>query len=337
VSLYTLSSDSITVRVTDYGGILVSLLVPDREGKVADVITGYDSLEKYVADFMHFGSIIGRFAGRIAHGEFALGGQDVRVTTNFGKHHLHGGAQGFDKKLWKAYTTATEGIVSLVLTCTSPDGEEGFPGTVEAAAVYTLSPDGTLRLSLSAKSDAPTVVNMTQHAYFNLCGADAGKDVTGHQLQIKAGRYAVTDDDLIPTGEMRPVEGTPLDLRQPAPIGPRLSSDHEAIRQAGGYDHSWELEPFSSMPDAFSARLHDPESGRTLTLWTVAPCLQVFTVNFSGDGHPGRGGGRYRGRAAICLEPQHFPDSPNRPEFPSVVLKPGGEYRNEIVYRFSTD
>ena len=325
------------VRFMTWGGVILSILAPDRDGVLDDVTLGYDALDGYVADTRYFGALIGRYANRICGGRFPLDGREVRLATNDGANHLHGGPRGFHVAVWDAELFGGDGGVGAVLRHTSPDGDEGYPGTLRARVTYTLTDDEDLEIDYQAVADAATVVNLTQHAYFNLGGHDAG-DVLGHELTLAASRFTPVDATLIPTGELRPVLGTPFDFTTPHPIGARIDADDEQLRRGQGYDHNWVLdrEPGS---DALllAARVREPRSGRVLETWTTEPGIQLYTGNVIPGGPLGKGGVDYVRRAGLCLETQHFPDSPNRPEFPPTVLRPGEEYRSRTVYRFRVD
>ncbi|MDF5754017.1 aldose epimerase family protein [Spongiactinospora sp. TRM90649] len=303
------------VRVLTYGAIVQSIETPDATGLSADVVLGHDSLGGYLRGDAHLGALIGRYANRIAGGRFTLDGREYRVPRNNGPNTLHGGDRGFDRRMW---TAEPGGDDSLALYYVSPDGEEGFPGTLRTEVVYTVTPDGGLRMEYQAITDAPTVVNLTDHSYFNLSGAGAG-EVLGNVLTIDADHYLPVDATQIPVGDPAPVAGTPFDFTTPHAVGERIG--------AGGYDHCWVLNP----GDGVKARVEDPASGRVLEVLTTEPGLQFYTAD-----HLDRRADGYGPHAALCLETQHFPDSPNRPSFPSTVLRPGERFRSATVYRFST-
>jgi aldose 1-epimerase len=332
VELFTLSRGALTVAVTNWGGHVVSIRVPDREGKVADVALGYPDAAGYFADPAFFGALVGRYANRIAGGEFSLGGKEYSLARNNGPNALHGGPGGFHKRLWTARVVTGADGDALELTYVSPDGEEGYPGTLTAVVVYSLTADGGLRIDYSATTDRETIVNLTNHTYFNLAGEASG-DVLGHEIEIEADAFTPVDKTLIPTGEIRPVAGTPFDFRRPVAIGARIDAPDPQLEAAGGYDHNFVLRgPSGEL--RLAARVHEPKSGRVLEVLTTQPGLQFYSGNFLDGTIQGPSGRRYARRSGFCLETQHFPDSPHRPEFPSVVLKPGDRYRQTTVYRF---
>ncbi len=336
VEIYTLrNSQGAEARIMTYGGIVQSLSVPDRNGQVADVVLGYDSLDGYLTNTPYFGALIGRYGNRIGGAKFTLEGQTYTLATNNGPNTLHGGLVGFDKVVWTARPTETSKGPALILAYLSQGGEEGFPGNLQVTAIYTLTDDNELKLEFTATTDQPTVVNLTHHSYFNLAGQGNG-NVLDEIVYINADKFTPVDNTLIPTGELRPVAGTPFDFRTPMAIGARISeTNDEQIAFAGGYDDNWVLN--KTAPDALSlaARVHDPVSGRTMEVWTTSPGLQFYTGNFLDGTITGKDGKVYQHRYAFCMEPQHFPDSPNHPEFPTTELKPGQEYHNTIVYKFS--
>ena len=337
VTLYTLTNaHGMTVRVTNYGGIIVSLQFPDRTGRPADVVLGYDSLAGYLRGSPYFGSIIGRYGNRIAKGRFSLDGRSYTLATNNGPNHLHGGVRGFDKVVWSAEPFEGPDSAGLVFRYTSPDGEEGYPGTLRATVTYTLPRDrNELIFDYQATTDRPTPVNLTQHSYFNLSGDGTG-DVLDHVVTLHAARYTPVDSTLIPTGELRAVDATPFDFRTPAAIGARIGQDDEQLRYGRGYDHNFVLDKTGGdTGPTFAARVHDPASGRVMEVYTTEPGLQFYTGNFLDGTLRGKSGVVYGHRYGFCMETQHFPDSPNKPEFPSTILRPGEEYRSRTVYRFS--
>ncbi|MBW8481404.1 aldose epimerase family protein [Actinomadura parmotrematis] len=310
------------VRVLTYGAAVQSLEVPGADGESVDVVLGYGTLDEYVAGSSYFGATVGRYANRIAGGRFELDGREYRLHRNEPAASLHGGREGFDKKVWEVAEATDD---SLTLTYLSPDGEEGYPGAVEVHVTYALSGDA-LRIDLEAASDAPTVVNLTHHGYFDLSGGQ-DEDVLGHVLHMDAARYLPTDADLIPTGELAPVVGTPFDFTAPQAIGVRIDEPHPDLMAAGGYDHCYVL-------DDGAVTVTHPGSGRTMEMTTDAPAVQFYSGNFLDGSTKGPSGRPHRRRSGFCLEPQHFPDSPNRPEFPSTVLRPGGTYASSTVFRF---
>ena len=321
-------------RITNYGGIVTSLLVPDRHGKMGDVVLGYDTLAEYLQGSPYFGCLVGRYGNRIANARFALGGKEYRLAANDGAHSLHGGLKGFDKVVWTPEPTLTADGPALVLRYTSPDGEEGYPGNLSVTATYTLTNDNGLRLDYAAATDRETVCNLTHHSYFNLAGAGAG-DILAHEVMIPADRFTPVDETLIPTGELRSVAGTPLDFRTPMAIGARINQDDEQLILGKGYDHNWVLnKPAGAL--GLAARVTEAGSGRVMEELTTEPATQFYTGNFLDGGNVGKGGKAYHFRSGLCVEPQHYPDSPNKPQFPSTVLRPGETYRSTILYRFST-
>jgi aldose 1-epimerase len=329
VDFYSLKDGKIEVGIMTYGGIVVSLRVPDRNGKLEDVVLGCDSVEKYVAQTAHFGGIVGRYANRIAHGTFQLDGHTYSIPKNDGDNALHGGPIGFDKVVWEA-KQIPDGVE---LTHASKDGDQGFPGTLTAHVRYTLS-SGALRIEYSATSDKRTVLNLTNHSYFNLAGQGNG-DVLGTVLEIDASRMTPVDAMLIPTGELKSVEGTPFDFRKPHKIGERINADDAQLKLGHGYDHSFVLDhPSGQLAEA--AEAYEPNSGRMLKVLTTEPGVQLYTGNFLDGSITGKEGRVYKARYAFCLETQHFPDSPNHPKFPSTELKPGQKFHSVTVYEFST-
>ena len=336
VELYTLrNSHGMEATIMSYGGIVTSLKVPDKNGKFGDVVLGYDNLEDYLKSTPYFGALIGRYGNRIAKGKFTLDGTEYILATNNWPNALHGGLKGFDKVIWTARPLLTDKGPELILTYVSQNGEEGYPGNLLATVIYTVTEDNALKLEFSATTDQDTVVNLTHHSYFNLRGSG---DVLGYIVQIDADKFTPVDNGLIPTGELRPVAGTPFDFRKPTAIGAHINeTDNEQIKFAGGYDDNWVLNKPS--PDALSlaATVTEPTTGRTLEVWTTAPGLQFYTGNFLDGTLTGKGGWVYQFRDAFCMEPQHFPDSPNQPEFPTTVLKPGETYKNLIIYKFGVE
>jgi aldose 1-epimerase len=333
VELVTLTNaHGVEMRVMTYGGIIVSLRVPDRNGKLGDVVLGYDSLAGYIRDSPYFGAIVGRYGNRIAKGRFTLNGTEYHLAVNNGPNHLHGGIRGFDKVVWRAEPFRDARGVGVVLRHTSPDGDEGYPGTLQATVTYTLTDRNEILIDYAATTDKAAPVNLTQHSYFNLAGSG---DILGYTLMIAADRYTPVDSTLIPTGVLAPVAGTPFDFRTPHTIGERIGDANEQLRFGGGYDHNFVL----TRPDtglALAARLTDSLSGRTLELRTTEPGVQFYSGNFLDGSITGKGGTVYRHRTGLCLETQHFPDSPNHPEFPSTILEPGRTYRSRTTWTFGT-
>jgi aldose 1-epimerase len=325
--LYLVQGGSLRAVFSDYGARIVSLQAPDRNGAMAEVVLGYTKLEDYLTDNMYAGAVVGRFGNRIAQGKFWLDGKEYTVPPNDGENALHGGPVGFDRKLWQAQLTDA----GVEFTLVSPDGDQGFPGTLTVTAKYTLD-DAALRIDYTATTDAATVVNVTNHAYFNLMG-EGGGSITQQDMMLTAERYTPTDANLIPTGELAPVAGTPFDFRVSTRIGARIDADDVQLQRAGGYDHNWAMGSPGKMK--LAAKLTDPASGRVLTVETTEPGIQFYSGNFMDGKRPNRVGGVYPWRSGLCLETQHYPDSPNQPEFPSTVLRPGETLRSSTVFRFS--
>lgn len=336
VDVYTMTnSRGVEVRAINYGGIIVYLRVPDKAGKLGDVVLGYDNLEQYLENKPHFGAIIGRYANRIAKGEFTVDGVTYRLAKNNGPNSLHGGVKGFDKVLWQAEPFESTQGVGVIFTYTSRDGEEGFPGNLKTKVSYTLTEQNELQFDYEATTDKATPVNLTQHSYFNLAGEGSG-DVLTHEVLLNADRFTAVDSTLIPTGELRPVKGTPLDFTKPTAIGARINDTYEQMVIAKGYDHNFVLNRKGNGLE-LAASVHAPKSGRVLEVYTTEPGVQFYTGNFlegSGVGKHGHIYGKYH---AFCLETQHFPDSPNHPGFPTTILRPGQTYRSRTVYKFSTE
>jgi aldose 1-epimerase len=324
--LFTLRNPGgMVAKITDYGTILTELHVPGRGGKTADVVLGFDALEEYLKGHPMFGAVVGRVANRIAGGRFTLDGKEYRLAVNNGPHHLHGGIRGFDKYVWESEAAETPEGPSVRMSRTSPDGEEGYPGTLRATVSYTLTGKNELRIEMTAVTDAPTIVNLSNHTYWNLAGHGSGK-VLGQELQIYADRYTPSDAALIPTGAVAPVEGTPYDFRVPKPIGKDIG------RVAPGYDTNFVVD---GEPGTLrrAARASDPASGRVLELLTTQPGVHLYTGNKLAP-RKGKGGAEYGPHGGFCLETQHFPDSVNKPHWPTVVLRPGETYRHMTVHRF---
>jgi aldose 1-epimerase len=332
VELYTLkNAKGVEADISTYGGVVVSLKVPDRSGAMGDIVLGFDDFQGYLLPPPYFGALIGRYGNRIAHAQFTLDGKVYKLFKNDGDNSLHGGKVGFDKVLWKARPT---GAQSLELTYLSKDGEEGYPGNLSVTVVYTLTDNNELKIDYTATTDKNTVLNLTNHSYFNLAGQGEG-DILGHQITINADKFTPVDKGLIPTGELRSVEGTPFDFRQPHAIGERIGADDKQIKLGGGYDHDFVL---NHRGDALTlaARVTEAKSGRVMEVLTDQPSIQFYTGNFLDGTIHGKGGKVYPRRSAFCLETQHYPDSPNHPEFPTAELKPGEKYHTTTVYRFST-
>jgi len=319
------------VQITNYGARVISIKVPDREGRLGDVVLGFDSLASYQDPNPYFGGIVGRYANRIAKGKFSLGGVTYQLATNDRDNHLHGGKKGFDNVVW---TAVPRGTTQLELTYESPDGEEGYPGTLLTTATYTLTDDNGLEIELRATTDKPTVVNLANHSYFNLTG-DCTKSILDHKLQINADRFTPTDAQSIPTGELASVTGTPFDFRISTPIGSRIAEKDQQLIYGFGYDHNWVLNQKNPGELFLAATIVDPGSGRQLEIITTEPGLQFYSGNLLDGTVTGKGGIRYNQYAGMCLETQHFPDSPNQPSFPSTELKPAQEHYHRVIYRFS--
>jgi aldose 1-epimerase len=333
VEQFTLTNArGVEVRAISYGGIIVSLRVPDRQGRLDDVVLGHDSLQGYLTTSGYFGAIIGRYGNRIAKGRFTLDGREYTLATNNGPNHLHGGPRGFHTAVWSGEPFEGKDGVGVVFRHRSPDGHEGYPGNLDARVTYTLSDRDELVFEYFATTDKPTVVNLTQHSYFNLAG-DGTRDVLDHQLQIEADRFTPVDSTLIPTGDLASAAGTPFDFRKPVAIGARIGADDEQIRNGRGYDHNFVLNRKGSGLE-HAVRLVDPDSGRTMDIATTEPGVQFYSGNFLDGKIKGKAGRVYAHRYGLCLETQHFPDSPNKPGFPSTVLRPGQEYRSKTVLRF---
>ena len=330
VERFTLrNANGVEVVLSSLGAAIHSIRTPDRGGRTADVVLGFDTFDEWTANPPFFGVIVGRYANRIAGGRFSLDGAAYTLATNDGPNHLHGGPRGFDKRVWQAEPLGAESSNAVRFTYKSPDGEEGYPGTLAVSVVYALTPDNALRLDYTATTDKATVVNLSNHAYFNLAGAGT---VLDQQLQIHADRYTPVDASLIPTGELASVDGTPFDFRELTAIGARIAADHPQIRIGGGYDHNFVLNGASGQLRS-AARAVDPASGRTLDVQTTEPGVQLYSGNF-GSPIAGRHGEAYPRHGAFCLETQHFPDSPNQPAFPSTVLRPGETFHSTTVFTF---
>jgi aldose 1-epimerase len=331
VFLYTLTNASGTkAKIMTYGAILTELHVPDRDGKLADVVLGFDNLKDYLAGHPYFGATVGRVANRIAKGEFTLGGKTYKLAVNNGPNSLHGGKKGFDKVVWEAEPVTVPDAAAVKFTYVSKDGEEGYPGNLTATVVYTLTNNNALRLDYTAKTDKATPVNLTNHSYFNLAGPKSG-DILGHELTLNADRYTPADDTLIPTGEIKPVKDTPLDFTKPRKIGERI----EQIKaDPVGYDHNYVLNS-GGKELALAATVREPKSGRVMEMYTTEPGVQFYTGNFLDGKQTGKDGVVYKKHGGFCLEAQHFPDSVHHDNFPSMILKPGETYKQTTIYKFS--
>ncbi|HEY0681443.1 MAG TPA: aldose epimerase family protein, partial [Steroidobacter sp.] len=334
VDLFTMvNANGMEVRATNYGGIITALLVPDGSGKVSDITLGLKSFDDYLKNPPYFGAIIGRYGNRIGKGQFKIDDQTFNLPKNDGPNTLHGGVKGFDKVVWQAEPFEKEDSVGVIFTYTSKDGEEGFPGNLQTRVTYTLTDKNELSFDYHATTDKPTVVNLTQHAYFNLAG-DGNGDVLGHEFTIYANEYTPVDKRLIPTGKLAPVTDTPFDFRNKVKLADRVNVDNEQIKIAGGIDHNFVLrrkEPGLTL----AARVSEPTTRRVMEVHTTEPGVQFYTGNFLDDKLAAKSGKPYVKHSGFCLETQHFPDSPNQPEFPSTVLRPGEEYNSKTVYTFS--
>ncbi|MEV6004498.1 aldose epimerase family protein [Streptomyces griseomycini] len=333
VHSWSLENGGTRMKVLSYGGIVQSLEVPDRRGRYANVSLGFDTLEEYVASSPYFGALIGRYGNRIDKGRFTLDGTAYQLSVNDGENSLHGGAQGFDKRVWDVEPFTRGSDVGLHLHHTSVDGEMGYPGTLRAKVTYTLTRDGDWRIDYEATTDRATVVNLTSHVYWNLAGESSGS-IHDHELSIAASRYTPVDSGLIPTGELAKVAGTPFDFRRAKPIGRDIRTAHQQVLYGQGFDHNWALDKGVTARPEHAATLRDPSSGRTLRIATNEPGLQFYSGNFLDGTLVGTGGRVYRQGDGLCLETQHFPDSPNQPSFPSTVLRPGETYRTTTIHSF---
>lgn len=332
VKIFTLrNARGAEVKISNYGGIVTSLKVPDRDGKLGDVVLGYGTLDEYLKASPYFGCLVGRYGNRIAKGRFTLNGKTFQLATNNGVNALHGGVKGFDKVLWDGKPVESKLGPALQLDHVSKNGEEGYPGNLTVTAVYTLTDDNSLRLDFTATTDKDTVVNLTHHSYFNLAGSG---DILGHEVMIASDEFTPVDATAIPTGELKAVKGTPFDFNTPATVGARINDDDEQLKFGKGYDHNWVIKkPAGQM--GLMARVTEPVSGRVMEVLSDEPGLQFYSGNFLDGTIKGKGGQVCPFRGGFCMEPQHYPDSPNQPNFPSTVLKPGDIYKNSIIYKFS--
>lgn len=333
VSLYTLkNANGIELDVTNYGGIITRLVTPDAKGQRADIVLGYDNLAQYLENNPYFGAIIGRYGNRIAAGKFVLNGTSYQLATNDGANHLHGGVQGFDKKLWDAKTFVQHDAVGVVLSLLSPDGDQGYPGNLQVEVTYTLANNNELQMLFTATTDKTTVVNLTQHSYFNLAGQG---DILSHELTIPAEKITPVAAGLIPTGQLQHVAGTPFDFRSSKAIGRDITADDAQLKLGQGYDHNFVLKNTPDKELVLAGLVLEPKSGRVLEVLTDDIAVQFYSGNFLDGSIQGKGR-TYGHRSGFCLEPQHFPDAPNQPDFATTVLEPGQQYQSRIVYRFST-
>ena len=334
VNLYTLrNSKGVEAKITNYGGILVSLKVPDRNGKFDDVVLGFNDLESYLTkNDPYMGALIGRYGNRIAKGRFTLDGVEYKLAVNNGENHLHGGIKGFDKVVWTGRELKTTAGPAVLLTYLSKDGEEGYPGNLSVRVVYTLTNNNELKIDYSATTDKDTVTNLTHHSYFNLAGEGNG-DILSHAVKINADRFVPTDAGSIPTGELKSVAGTPFDFLKATAIGARINQDDEQLKFGNGYDHTWVI---NGRGMRLAAEAYEATSGRVMQVWTTEPGVQFYTGNFLNGTLTGKSGKIYARRNGFCFETQHYPDSPNQPSFPTTTLKKGATYKSTTIYRFSS-
>jgi aldose 1-epimerase len=321
------NSHDITIKIMTYGGIITSILAPDKNGKIDDLVLGFNTMKEYLAEFPYFGALIGRYGNRIAKGKFVLKGKEYKLAVNDGQNHLHGGRIGFDKVVWAATEINNHNEVGVKLTYLSKDGEEGYPGNLTTIVTYLLNDQNELTITYEARTDQTTVLNLTNHSYFNLSGEGSG-DILGHEIMINADKYTVVNETLIPTGELRSVKDSPMDLTGFKAIGARINEVE------GGYDHNYVLNK-SNNELSLVAKVHEPNSGRQMEVFTTEPGVQFYTGNFLDGTLKGKSGKSYTKNAGFCLETQHFPDSPNQPDFPSTVLNPGETYKQVTIYKFS--
>ena len=331
-TVYTLTNArGLVVKVTNWGGVITEIHTPDKNGKMGDIVLGFDNVDGYLKNKSFYGAMIGRYGNRIGKGRFTLDGKHYQLTLNDGPNHLHGGTVGFDKILWNTKSFSTKNSVGITLTHLSPDGDQGYPGNLKVKVTYELTNNDEFVIHYKATTDKATPINMTQHPYFNLAG---GGTILDQELQINASRYTPIDATLIPTGELAAVAGTPFDFTKSHAIGDMITQENVQLKNGGGYDHNWVLNKKSDSEWGMDARFYDPKSGRVLEVYSDEPGLQFYSGNFL-DGKIDGKGVNFVYRGAICLEPQHFPDSPNKPDFPSTILKPGEEYDNKLLFKFS--
>ena len=335
VDLYTLrNTHGVEATITNYGGIVVSLKVPDRSGKFDDVVLGFNDLDSYLKPGPYFGALIGRYGNRIAKGRFTLNGTEYKLAVNNGENHLHGGIKGFDKVVWTGKEMKTKNGPALSLTYLSKDGEEGYPGNLTATVVYTLTNNNELKIDYSATTDKDTVTNLTHHSYFNLAGEGNG-DILNTRVTINATRFVPTDAGSIPLGDLRKVSGTPFDFLTAHAIGERINQDDEQLKFGSGYDHTWVINGRMGVM-RLAATAYEPTSGRVMQVWTTEPGMQFYSGNFLDGTLTGKAGKPYPKRSGFCFETQHYPDSPNQPSFPTTTLKKGATYKSTTIYRFSS-
>jgi aldose 1-epimerase len=336
VELFTLTNSSgVTVQITNYGGIITTLYVPDKDSNFEDVVLGYYSLEKYLEKSPHFGCLVGRFGNRIAKGKFTLDGVEYNLAINNGPNHLHGGQIGFDKKVWAPETVLKEDAAGLKLTYLSPDGEENYPGNLNVEAMYMLNDKNELTLTFLATTDKKTILNLTHHSYFNLKGQGNG-DILDHLITFNSSQIVAIDSTSIPLGPLMDVKDTPFDFRVSKTIGQDIDFDHEQIRNGGGYDHSFVIDGYDGELK-LACTVTEPTSGRIMEVWTTEPAVQFYTGNFLDGSITGKEGKEYHQRYGFCLEAHHYPDSPNHPEYPTTVLNPGEVYEQTTIYKFLTE
>ena len=335
VKLFTLKNkNGMIVKVSDYGAIITELHVADRNGKIEDIVIGFDNVPDYEDFTDYFGAVVGRYGNRIANGKFTLDGKEYTLPQNNHGHSLHGGTKGFDRKVWKAETSTTKDAAIIKLSLLSPDGDNGYPGNLNVQVIYTLTNNNELIMSYRATTDKPTVCNLTNHSYFNLMGDGRGS-ILNHEVTINADKFTPVDKGLIPTGDLDDVEGTPFDFRKPMPVGSRINADHKQLRYGGGYDHNWVLNRGADPKElCFAVRAYDPISGRQMEVYTQEPGVQFYCGNFLKN-QKGKNGRIYRYRYGMCFETQHFPDSPNQKDFPSTTLRPNEIYETTTVLKFS--
>ncbi len=335
VFLFTLTNNNnIEISITNYGGTVTSLKVPDKTGQVKDIVLGFNDLKSYLNDHPYFGSIIGRYGNRIANGKFSLNGKEYILAKNNGTNNLHGGIKGFDKQIWNVNEIKDKSSVGIELTYLSKDGEEGFPGNLSVAVTYTINNNNEFRIDYKATTDIVTICNLTNHSYFNLSGEGNGS-ILDHEVMIKANKYTPINSSLITTGELADVTGTPFDFQTPTPIGKNINEDNLQLKYAGGYDHNYVLDkPKDSKALLLAATVNNPKSGRSMDVLTTEPGIQFYSGNFLDGTLVGKSGKNYNQRYGFCLETQHYPDSPNKPNFPSTILEPGQTYLTSTIYKF---
>ena len=337
VQLFTLTNkNGIEAKITNFGGSIVSLKTPDRKGQLGDIVLGYDNLQGYVGDTAFFGALIGRYGNRIAKGQFALNGKTYQIPLNDGPNALHGGPNAFNKKVWTAKDISTHSTPMLQLTYLSKDGENGFPGNLNVQVTYSLTSNNELRIDYAATTDKDTVLNLTNHSYFNLKGEGQG-DILQHEVRLNANKFTPVDATLIPTGELKNVQGTPFDFRKTTAVGARINEDNQQLKYGWGYDHNWVLNGMGAGQLVTAARVHEATTGRVLEVLTDQPGVQFYSGNHMDGTIRGKGGKVYPKRGGLCLETQHYPDSPNHPAFPSTELKPGERFHSTTIYKFGVE